>query len=172
MNKKTLIVWASASTIIAVVVTALLIFKCCSSRHNYGRYEPLFESAQDCIDMIIKTDYDKISARESLVDLQVHYSELSFIYELYLADCRNSPYACIWVYEDLVRLYEKVGVDIPPVTFNLALELLKKGAMQPDEYNDDDADPSICYSYLYDIYNEGKYVPRDTAMANYYLKMK
>ena len=95
MGNKQLTIWAVASTVIAIAATVLLIIQWTTSKPYIGPYRPVIDSADEYIDGIIDTtEYNSIYAVESLVKLSFYYNELSFLYELYLADFHNEPYAC------------------------------------------------------------------------------
>ena len=171
MGNKQLTIWAVTATVIAIATTVLLIIRWNSSKPCIGTYQPCIEPAKEYINVILDTtEYDNIYAVESLSKLSCFYNELSFLYELYLADFRNEPYACYNFYSSIESLYNKIGAKIPADTFNLAFELLKRGATHGKDENGLNF-YEYCYIKLYEIYNEGVYVPRDTSLANHYLML-
>lgn len=92
---------------------------------------------------------------------------------MYLADFRNEPDASRLLYETMVDFYNSIGEDIPQLTFEYVFSLLKKGVEHsPDEYvSINKTSFNLCCDFISDIYNEGKYVPRDTCLANFYQQL-
>lgn len=84
-------------------------------------------------------------------------------YAMFLADVAGSDAACYYVWTLTEDFYEKdLKMDIPEHAFEVAMSYLEKGASNMD---------LGCLSALKNIYEEGKYVPKDLAKAQEYKKL-
>lgn len=100
----------------------------------------------------------------SMGDLMANYgADTALPYAMFLADVAGSDVACYYVWTLTEDFYEKdLKMDIPEHAFEVAMSYLQKGASNME---------SGCLLELKNIYEEGKYVPKDLAKAQEYEKL-
>ena len=97
--------------------------------------------------------YDELS----IAYLNEEFGEEYLLYSLVMANKYHYPHAYYHVFACLISVYENNNIAIDNETVELAICYIKKGA-ELKEGNS--------LAFLSDLYNEGKYVDRDTILGN------
>ena len=171
--KRTNKVFYILSITLFVTTIVLIVFLIRTKRENLPyneEYKVEIESPQFYIDDILRPDYNSLTALDDLFYIDLYQKNLAVLYEMFMADYHHEPEAASMLYEAVEQLYDSVGSPIPKHTFDYVFALLKEGA---DSSNYDNCDVRefghhVCCRILSKIYEEGKYVERDSALVNYY----
>lgn len=163
MRHNVLKIIAIISVAVAVVTVIFTTIEYFRLKPYSGTYSPIVENAQEYVDAVTATDYDSEAALEGLRKLRDFYPYYSVMYEMYLADYRNEPLASYFFWDSITSFYRDLELEVPPLTLNFALALLMKGADQLDKEAFRD-----CCTTLVEVYSNGKYVPRDMILVNFY----
>jgi len=145
-----------------IVIMALLLTISLSgnvyllSKYNNIKLERI--ALPECLKENIVKDHDWNSL---MMLIEECGDDVAFPYALYLADVANDASACDYCYMLVKEFYNNLGVKMPQNSFNMVFPYLKRGAEANDPY---------ALAHMKNLYKEGIYVPRDTALSNYYSK--
>ncbi|MFV0586222.1 hypothetical protein [Bacteroides reticulotermitis] len=106
---------------------------------------------------LVLIEGDSVAYNELMIAyLSEEYREEYLVYSLFMIHQYNYPRAYSNVYSCLERASESYGNVMDERTKEMALKYLRRGA-ELNDYNS--------LSYLWSLYLEGKYVPKDTIMS-------